>query len=252
MSIKAAAAVGISSMVDTMIKDEMRRGASRPDAIKLAMLEVGKIMFDEGGRARRFLARFLRGQREEMPIIWAELEKEDKNVRQRVHGEIVRRVLGIDTITEKLLAGTAAAPDKTCITLFQSTYAILDWKYALGSFDIYYEVINPPKTPRPFIDVKIWGRNEYKWYENDDRVTKKIHEVCSELVRLGKSKPFWMVLKPTTISVEISQANILAASTGFQVNPKAGFPLLNAEQLKKARLKAEELGYGSLLLNSVI
>lgn len=242
--------LAIAGMINAMIKKEMDRGAARSDAIKLAMLGVADIMFDPKGRAKRNLARFLSGRGETMPVLWFELEKEDKNVRARVHGELVRRVLGIDTITETWLKGTPAEPDKSTITLFQHTYAVSDWMYALGSFDIKFEVLRPPSTPAPYIHARIWGTNVYRWYADENRVTKRIHEVCSELVKTGKSKPFDLVMKPTEITVELNADNLNNANTGFQTNPNSGAKLLTPEQKKRAYQKAADLGYSNILLQS--
>lgn len=247
---KEIAALGITGMINSMIAKEVAGGAAREDAIKLALLEVGKIMFVPRGRAMQYLGHFLGGSGSSIEVDWRALEKEDKNVHARVHAEIVRRALGMDTIIEGLVKGTPAEQDRSTITLFQSTYAIQDWQFALGTFGIQFVVNKPTRTPDPFVSATIWGSNEYKWYASEDRVTKRIHEVAQELVEKRKARPFQMFLRPTELLIPINSANLLFGTAGFQNNPKAHRPLLSSEQYKAASKKADELGYASILLNA--
>lgn len=247
---KLIAQTAITGMVNSLIKSNMAAGAARSDAIKLALLEVGKIMFEPKGRAMKCLGRFLQGRGDPIVFDWYDLEKEDKNVRARLHGELVRRALGMDTIKESLVKSTPLQEDNSIITIFQHTYANSDWMYALGSFDIKFEIARPTLTPRPFVNVRIWGANKYQWYSDEQRVTKRIHEVATELIKAKKAAPFFIEIKPVELTIPINSDNLLYANQGFQNNPKSGKGLLSSEQMKLARKKAEELGYASILLNS--
>ncbi len=246
---KFGAQTGITGMVNTMIKKNMDGGASRNDAIKLALLDVGKIMFVPKGRAMKFLGHFLQGRGDAVTINWFDLEKDDKNVRARLHAELVRRALGMDTIKESLVKNTILQEDRSVITIFQHTYSNADWYYALGSFDVRFEIAKPISTPQPFVNVRIWGLNKYQWYADENRVTQRIHEVASELVKARKAASFFIEMKPVEISIPINADNLFYANEGFQNNPNGGRSILSAEQMKLARKKAEELGYTSILLN---
>jgi hypothetical protein len=95
------------------------------------------------------------------------------------------------------------------IPIRQKDYAISDWKNALRSFSIEWELFELSSDKKRSF-AKVWGANEYKWHPAADRVTQCIHQAGDRLTRSKqiKAKNFWMKAMPSLIVI----------STGKPVN----------------------------------
>lgn len=239
----------ISGILDTIIAQEQAKGKSRREAMVTAMREAAKMRFEANGRAMKYMERFLSGKGGEESFKWEELSRDDATVKKRVHSELVRRTLQIPTLREQYENPPSKAPDSV-ITIFQPNFSSVDWWGALGTFNINFLVRQPPSTPVPYVQVRIWGENEYKWHPDRDSASQKLHKIGDELTQPGtpRAKNFLIKMEPIDISVSINDMTIC---TLMQENPVGPGSLPTKKAMAKAKDKIAELGYSDVLINTM-
>lgn len=184
------------------------------------------------GRAAKFLEHFIFGGGEPIEFECADLVKEDAGVRRRVTSEISRLLKANAQLTNRHLSG-----GEFFVSIRQRDFEVSDWRNALGSFGVQWEVVaSPPmggsmctssrggdwidagtnaltrhRAPDILADfyavtpkkVRIYGANEYKWHPAANRVTQCVHQAGDRLTRSRMhSMNFWMIAKPCTIDLE--------------------------------------------------
>lgn len=234
MTINSIVRIGITGTAEAMLAEEMFKGSDRTTALKLVLRRIGSVIFPPNGQAVRHLDHFLGNSGNPIDIDLNDLLK-DPNVFKRLNDEIVRRSLKFSTIVEKSLEGTGLVDDLSEITIFQNTYANKDWKNALGTFSFKFQVVKVPSIPEKIegtIVVKLWASNEYRWYPDEDRISKIVHQFADELVQLKKSASFSMNITPRYYLVPITKSSLVQAMSGVRSNPiGAGVPL--SQQVSK-------------------
>jgi hypothetical protein len=191
-------------------------------AQKQTLRDVGQIMFSNCPRALANIDRFLDGTGKDWEFDLLDLLSEDKNASERIHGELIRRVLKINTRAERSIKARATPVHEDAIdpeiTLFQSTYSSKDWWGALGTFNIRFTPIASLSDGRIF--VRLTGQNTYKWYKDESRVTQSLHRMAVELEAAKQARNFEMKVKPRTYVVSTALKSFLVFER--QVDPKAG------------------------------
>lgn len=164
------------------------------------LFEMAKeIKMKPEGRAAKFVDHFLFGGGEDIVFSAGMLLNEDPGVRKRVSDAIVERLRtkpSLLTMEKDMCGGDFLIPIR------QRDYAISDWRNALGSFAIEWELVNLSfDKKRSF--AKVWGANEYKWHPAADRVTQCIHQAGDRLTRSKevKARNFWMKAMPAIIVI---------------------------------------------------
>lgn len=227
----------IESEVARILARNTKAGTTREAAQTQTLRDIGQIMFANCPRALANIDRFLRGTGADWEFDLQELLAEDKNVRERLYGEVTRRTLRINTAKERLLRtyATPIHPDAIdpTITIFQSTYASKDWWGALGTFNIRFERVGEAKEK---IFVRLSGENVYQWHKDETRVTQTIHRMAHDLIDARVAKPFRMIAKPRTYVVSSTLKDLLLFEK--QVNPRA--PLVDLVTSRMDRRSAVE------------
>lgn len=151
------------------------------------------------GRAAKFVDHFLFGGGEDIVFGAGTLLNEDIGVRNRVSGAILESLRNKPSLLtkEKNMSG-----GDYLIPIRQRDYAISDWKNALGSFAIEWELVNMSSDKKRTF-AKVWGANEYKWHPAADRVTQCIHQAGDRLTKSKEvqARNFWMKAMPTVIVI---------------------------------------------------
>jgi hypothetical protein len=149
------------------------------------------------GLAAKHLDHFLFGQGEPIEFRLATLLNEDVGVRKRLSDSIVQRLQGNPSLARKNMSG-----GDFVVPIRQRDFAIPDWRNALGSFPIEWEVVNISSDRRRTFAL-VQGANEYKWHPTADRVTQCIHKAGDRLTRSKevKARNFWMIAIPCIIVV---------------------------------------------------
>lgn len=164
------------------------------------LFEMAKeIKMKPHGRAAKFVDHFLFGGGEDIVFSTALLLNEDVGVRKRVSDVIMERLHnnpGLSNRNRNMSGGDYLIPIR------QKDYAVPDWKNALGSFSIEWELFEL-SSDRKRSFAKVWGANEYKWHPAADRVTQCIHQAGDRLTRAKeiKARNFWMKAMPSLISI---------------------------------------------------
>ena len=148
------------------------------------------------GRAAEYLDHFLDESGTKKYFEVNELLAAEKDIRERVTFEIVRKMSGAKIGSEKV---TSFDP---VVTLFQKNSLDQDWWFALGSFGLQWTRINSSSNDdRVF--VKVHGKNEYRWYPEAKRITQCLHEAAGRLEKNEKAKSFTIVAKPAVLILSL-------------------------------------------------
>jgi hypothetical protein len=196
----------------------------KKDRDKFYMELARDIAMKPGGRAAEYLDHFLGGSGTPKEFSIEQLLSEDKNVKDRLTNEIVRRVLNIKTLREKgqdqkMSLTEAAQKDREVITIFQKNYDNEDWNNALGTYPFTWDVIGVTDDKK-FIKVSIKGQDTYEWHPGDSRQTKFLHEAGDRLKKTGQAKEFEMIARPYTYYISTENKDLLEMITFEQTNPK--------------------------------
>jgi hypothetical protein len=148
-------------------------------------------------------------------------------------------VIGTGVLREAELAKKTQNFIDSKITLFQHTFSKPNWRAALGSFDLDYELKGASKDGnRNF--VRLSGQNLYQWHpDNPDLPTHRLHEIGNELVAMKKASTFWMRARPILFVVYPSKRQIEGAETpplkdfNFQTNDRNPLKINNGVAWKK-------------------
>lgn len=164
------------------------------------LFEMAKeIKMKPDGRAAKFVDHFLFGGGEDIVFSTGTLLNEDVGVRKRVSDVIMERLHDNSELIkrEKSMSG-----GDYLISIRQKDYAISDWRNALGSFSIEWELFDLSADKKKTF-AKVWGANEYKWHPAADRVTQCIHQAGDRLTRSKeiKARNFWMKALPSLIVI---------------------------------------------------
>ena len=194
------------------------------DKLQKAFIEIGETMFDKNSLPLDYMKHFIIGKGKTKYFELAELFAEDKNVRRRVYSEVTRRSLKVKTIAE------TARADKSCtkveggidpvITIFQKNYETVKWWGALGTFPITYTPAATMRNKESRFPVIIKGENLYQWHPDEDRTSKKVHQIGARLVQIRKADNFVIRGKPVLVMVDPQHKDILKLTTMTQENPQ--------------------------------
>lgn len=228
-----AAVEAICKAVDLYAKTS---GQSQEHA-DVVLFELAKtIKMKPDGRAAKFLDHFLFGNGASIEFDCSALIMEDKGVRYRIRTEIWNRLQDNSGLGYRNMSGGSFL-----IPIRQRDYQVLDWQFALGSFAIEWEVVEPfgnpnslygpvhggridsvaslylrSRSPGSLYDcsviptkVKIYGANEYKWHPAASRVTQCLHQAGDRLTKSRiKSMNFWMIARPCVIDLHTGLPSI--------------------------------------------
>lgn len=232
------------SRVDNLIKRAKAAHKDEAEAIAAALREAAEIGFDNEEPGKTCLDLFLGAKTDEWSFDLSTLLSEDKNVRERIYNETIRRAMKAVTDREKeKVAGFGVwAPAELerrindaidpVITLFQHTYSHIGWWGALGNFGIDVEVVQASSIGDRLF-VRLSGEGVYKWApDQEGRPTVELHKLAQRLIEMGKAKEFRQIAKPATFVVNVAQARLLDPNTGRvittltdyskQTDPKSG------------------------------
>ena len=198
------------------------------------LFELAKaVEMEPEGRAAKFLDHFIFGNGEPIAFDCAQLVKDDAGVRRRITSQIRSRLLADAHLCHRNISG-----GDFLVAIRQKDYEVGDWKNALGSFPLEWEVVDAlecsvagplcvstrgtdwldpgttaltrHRAPNPLGNlmfampkrVKVYGANEYKWHPAAKRVTQCIHQAGDRLTRSKiRSMNFWMVARPCVIDL---------------------------------------------------
>lgn len=164
------------------------------------LFEMAKeLKMNPEGRAAKFVDHFLFGGGEDIVFSAGQLLNDDPGVRKRVSDAIVESLRNKPSLLTKrknMSGGDYLIPIR------QRDYVISDWKNALGSFAIEWELVNLSSDKKRTF-AKVWGANEYKWHPAADRVTQCIHQAGDRLTRSKeiRARNFWMKAMPSVIVI---------------------------------------------------
>jgi hypothetical protein len=208
-----------------------RLGGDEKAAYAEALREIGLIMFDASGRAMAHINHFIGATGAAVDVPLDRLLSEDSSVKDRVIEETYRRALRIPTVREQASLNRQAAGLVSLIhpsgidpeiTIFQHNFSNTDWWGALGTYTVKLEVVGQLTERSSSVAVLLQGENLYTWHPNEDRSSKRVHEIGARLEQLGGGKSFPMRSKPTMILVDTSRAAMLRLTTMQQTNPNPG------------------------------
>lgn len=206
---------------------QKKAGNSQDDADR-SLLQIAKyVTMNPKGRAAAYLDNFLKGSDGLDKIYFdpIDLITEDTGVRDRIEGEILRKLKKWED-TGKDTSMRVAEEKIKCVendvTIFQKNYSNDDWWYALGSYTFRWSLLN---FSRDMYYIKISGQNEYHWRPNAKLWTEAIHKAGDRLVKSGQGKNFMMIAHDRILVFSEAQRTIVEALTHVthsQIKPDHG------------------------------